>query len=52
MSQHITTLILTAFATIFAFGFIYIVRKETSKMQDRKYKKLKGQKLFESQLKG
>ncbi len=52
MSQHANVLILTAFATIFAFGFIYFVRKESEKMQDRKYKKLKGQKLLESQLKG
>jgi len=50
MSQHFTTLILAAFMTIFAFGFIYLVRKETEKMEARKYKKFKGEKLFESQL--
>lgn len=50
MSQLTNTLILTAFMTIFAFGFIYLVRKETKKMEGRKYKKFKGEKLLREKL--
>lgn len=50
MGQATTTLILAAFMTLFAFGFIYIVRKETKKMEARKYKKLKGTDLLREQL--
>jgi len=50
MSQVSNTLILTALMAIFAFGFIYFVRKETKKMEARKYKKFKGEKLVREQL--
>jgi preprotein translocase subunit YajC len=50
MSQASNTLILAGIMIIFAFGFIYFVRKETKKMEDRKYKKFKGEKLLREQL--
>ncbi len=50
MSQATTTLILTVIFGLVAFGFIYLVRKEAEKMRDRKYKKLKGNKLLTEKL--
>ncbi len=50
MSQASNTLILTALMSLFAFGFIHIVRKESKKMEGRKYKKLKGEDLVREKL--
>jgi len=51
MGQTTTIIILAVTASIFAFGFIYLTRKEIKKMEGRNYKKLKGEKLLMENLK-